>query len=389
MIAIVRATARLFLTALVLLAATEAVAQTQAQLVYAGFGFSGDYANRSKLYPYSADLADEEDRNYFDRLLRERLAAHPQAAARLNLDQANAALDQNAVAFALAQESVEQQRMDGKYWIILTLHANILAFNKRTNSIVAAYPVRLRLARAHSTPLSPAELKEWVRSAYTSSDPGANVFDLWLDRLATLKPRNGATRYLRLTNVGFTPEATATLVAEHVDVEAMRNQIANAFEASVAEATQISLVPNSVGEAIGNKMACRFADGAEIALTLPDAEFALTFTVRGFASKTLEKPAYFQDIFRVLGAVSLMQPNLNQVYLNENVYQTEIVTRPRNAQVELSTWPQYYKTLQLLMAGVAKAMNREDDTWLAESASRGLEAKPAFLNTNNIITELK
>ena len=389
MIAFVRHAARLLLPALLLFSAAEAAAQTQAPLVYAGYGFSGDYANRAKLYPYSAELADEEEHKYFDRLLRERLAAHPRAAARLNLDQADPALDQNSVAFALAQESVEQQRMDGKYWIILTLHANILAFNKRTNSIVAAYPERLRLARANPAPLSPAELKEWVRSAYAGSDPGANVFDLWLDRLATLKLRTGATRYLRVTNVAFTPEATAALAAEHLDVEALRNQLANTFEASVAEAAQISLVPNSVGEAIGKKMACRFADGAEIALTLPDAEFALTFTVRGFASKTLEKPAYFQDIFRVLGAVSLVQPDLNEVYLNENVYQTEIVTRPRNAQVELSTWPQYYKTLQLLMAGVAKEMNHEDDKWLAESASRGLEAKPGFLKTNNIITELK
>lgn len=389
MIAFLRIAARLLLPALLLFPAVEAAAQADAPMIYAGYGFSGDYANRDKLYPYSAELADEEDHKYLDRLLRERLAAHPKAAARLSLDLANAALDQNAVAFALAQESVEQQRMDGKYWIILTLHANILAFNKRTNSIVAAYPVRLRLARANPVPLSPAELKDWVRSAYAGSDPGANVFDLWLERLASVKPRAGATRYLRVTNIAFTPEAAATLAGEHVDVEALRNQIANTFEASVAEATQISLVPNSVGEAIGNKMACRFADGAEIALTLPQADYALTFTVRGFASKTLEKPAYFQDIFRVLGAVSLVQPELNEVYLNENIYQTEIVTRPRNAQVELSTWPQYYKTLQLLMAGVAKAMNREDDHWLSENASRGLEAKPGFLKTNNIITDLK
>lgn len=389
MAALFRAATRVFLTALLLLCARETVAQTQAQLTYAGFGFSGDYANRSKLYPYSADLADEEDRKYFDRLLRERLAAHPRAAARLSLDQANASLDQNSVAFALAQESVEQQRMEGKYWIILTLHANILAFNKRSNSIVATYPVRLRLARANPAPLSEGELKEWVRSAYASSDPDANVFDLWLDRLATLKPRSGAVRYLRVTNVAFTPEAEAILNVEKLDVKALRNQIANNFEASVAEATQVSLVPNSVGEAIGNKMACRFADGAQIALNLPNADYALTFTVRGFASKTLEKPAYFQDIFRVLGAVSLVQPDLNEVYLNENVYQTEIVTRPRNSQLELNSWPQYYKTLQLLIAGVARQMNREDDKWLAEGASRGLEAKPGFLKTNHIITELK
>lgn len=358
-------------------------------MVYAGYAFSGDYANRATLYPLSAELSLEENNAYLDRLLRERIAAHPEAAARLVLDQADGALDQASVAFALVQESVEQQRMDGKYWTILTLHANILAFKRSTSSIVASYPVRLRLTRADSAVLSPAELKEWVRSAYAGSNPRANIFDQWLSALPTLKLRNAANKYLKVADVAFTPEAQAVLSAAHLDAGAIRNQLANAFEASVAEAASISVIPNSVGEAIGSKMACRFANGAEIALTLPEADFALSFTVRGFASKTVEKPAYLQDIFRVLGAVSLVQPDLNDTYLNENIYETQIVTRPREAGIELDTWPQYYKTLQLLMAGVAKQMNQVDERWLQEKASRALEAKPGFKKTNDTIRTMK
>ena len=365
-----------------------AIAQT-APMVYAGYAFSGDYGNRARLYPLSAELAAEEKDGYLDRLLRERIAAHPVAAARLQLDQADAALDQTSVAFALVQESVEQQRMDGKYWTILTLHANILAFNRSSNSIVASYPVRLRLTRAEAAALSPAELKEWVRSAYAGTNARANIFDQWLAALPTLKLRNSASKYLRVTEVGFTPEAEAVLGAAHLDARALRNQLANAFEASVAEAAQISVIPNSVGEAIGSKMACRFANGAQIALSLPPADFELSFTVRGFAGKTVEKQAYFQDIFRVLGAVKLTQPDLAETYLNENVYETQIVTRPREAGMELETWPQYYKTLQLLMAGVAKQMNQVDDRWLQEKASRTLEARPGFLKTNDTIRTMK
>ncbi|VXC57033.1 exported hypothetical protein [Massilia sp. 9I] len=358
-------------------------------LVYAGYAFSGDYANRASLYPYSAELSVEENNAYLDRLLRERIAAHPEAAARLQLGQADGALDHSSVAFALVQESVEQQRMDGKFWTILTLHANILAFNRATQSIVASYPVRLRLTRAEAAALSPAELKEWVRSAYAGANAHANIFDQWLAALPTLKLRSGASKYLKVTNVGFTPEAQAVLDAAHLDTRAIRNQLANAFEASVAESAQISLIPNSVGEAIGSKMAYRFPNGAQIALALPQADFELSFTVRGFASKTVEKPAYYQDIFRVLGAVKLAQPDLNETYLDENIYETQIVTRPRTAGMELETWPQYYKTLQLLMAGVSQQMNRIEDRWLQERASRGVEARPGFVKTNDMIRTMK
>jgi hypothetical protein len=389
MLALFRKTAWLAMSTLCVLLYPAMAAQAASPLVYAGYAFSGDYANRAKLYPYSAELSAEEDSNYMDRLLRERIAAHPDAAARLLFDQADGALDQDSLAFALVQESVEQQRMDGKFWIILTLHANILAFNKSTHSMVASYPVRLRLTRAEPAMLSPAELKEWVRSAYAGSNAHANIFDQWLTALPTLKVRAGASKYLRVTEVGFTPEAQAVLASGHLDAGATRNQLANAFEASVAEAAQVSIIPNSVGEAIGSKMAYRFANGAQIALTLPPADYELAFTVRGFATKTVEKPAYFQDIFRVLGAVSLTQPDLGLAYLNENVYETQIVTRPRDARMELETWPQYYKTLQLLMAGVSKQMNQLDDRWLQDRASRGLEAKAAFLKTNDLIRTLK
>jgi hypothetical protein len=389
MLALLRRTAWFAMSALCVLCSPAMAAEPASPLVYAGYAFSGDFGNRASLYPYSAELSAEENGNYLDRLLRERIAAHPDAAARLLFEQADGKLDQDSVAFALVQESVEQQRMDGKYWTILTLHANILAFNKQTNSIVASYPVRLRLTRAESAMLSPAELKEWVRSAYAGSNAHANIFDQWLGALPAMHVRAGATKYLRVTDVALTPEAQAVLAAAHLDAKAMRNQLANAFEASLAEAAQISVIPNSVGEAIGAKMACRFANGAQIALTLPAPDYELAFTVRGFAGKTVEKSAYFQDIFRVLGAVSLTQPDLNLVYLNENVYETQIVTRPRDARMELETWPQYYKTLQLLMAGVSKQMSQADDRWLQDKASRGTEARPAFLKTNDLIRTLK
>jgi hypothetical protein len=279
--------------------------------------------------------------------------------------------------------------MDGKVWTILTLHANILAFNRQTRSIVAAYPVRLRMARAAETAPTHDELKEWVRSAYAGGDSRANIFDLWLDHLPTMDVRAGATKHLRVTEVSFAPEAESVVVAEHLNPAAMRNQLANAFEASVAEAGQLSIIPNSVGEAIGNKMACRFPNGAAMSLTLPPADFELTLKVRGFANAHVDKAAYQQQIYRVRAAVKLHQPDLNDIYLDENVYETQIVTLPRDARMEIDPWQQYYKTLQLLMTGLSMQMVKSDDHWLAENATRGADAKPAFLKTNALITTLK
>jgi hypothetical protein len=361
--------------------------QDNSPIVYAGFAFEGDYRNQTQLYPSSAEISVQE-KGFLDRVLREKLRARPELMRRVTLETADRNLDLSSVAFALVEENLEVQRLDGKYWVILTMQANVLAFNKRTNSIVASYPVRMRFTTASSTEPSPAARKDMVRAAYTNPDPQQNIFDQWLNRFEKVQLRNGAVKYLRVTDVGIEPDAEKVIVDSGKSVGSIKNQVANFLEAAVAESAHIPIVPNSVGDAIGSKMACRFANGEEMMLVLPQPDFSLKFVIRGFALKKLEKPEYFQDIYRVKGTVALGQPDLNKVYLDEQVYGTDFVTRPRKAEMQVSEWDQYYKTLQSLVFGVAKELTKVEETWLAENAARGAQAKAGFVNVNNLFQEL-
>jgi hypothetical protein len=377
------------LVSLLFLSTPSQAAQSEAPLVYAGFAFAGDYSNRQQLFPISAQIAQEDDGKYLDNILRGKLAALPDLASRVSLELASTGLDVSSLAFALANESVEVQRVEGKVWVVLTLQANVLAFNRKTSSIVASYPVRMRVTRVRAAAPNDDEIKAIVREAYTTADPHENIFDQWLDRFQQVNLRPGAIRYLRVVDVSVTPEAEKTIVQSGRSAVAVRNQVATFLEAAIGEAAHVSLVPSSVGQAIGNKMAYRFASGEALQLSLPEPDFPLRFAIRGFAAKSIEKPEYFQDIYRVRAAISLTQPQLEKVYLDENIYGTQIVTRPRNAQVEVDAWAQYYKTLQALVTGLSRNMAKVDDAWLADNATRAAEAKNGFLNTNKLFQELK
>jgi len=148
-------------------------------------------------------------------------------------------------------------------------------------------------------------------------------------------------------------------------------------------------VPNSVGEAIGNKMACRFSNGSEMQFTLPDPDFSLSFVIRGFVSKRIEKPEYYQDIFRVKGKITLKQPELEKIFLDEDVYNTVVVTCPKQSKIQLSSWDQYFKTLESLVFMIGKQMSNVEDSWLKENASRAANAKPGFLSAKQLLKELK
>lgn len=373
----------------ILLQVNRALAsQNTTPLIFSGFAFSGDFNNREQLYPYSAEISKEENGRYLDRLLVQKLKERPELMSRVSLELSDGKKDQSSVAFVLVRENIENQLIDEKFWVIVTLQVNVLAFNRATNSIVSAYPLRMRFTSVRETAPNDLDKKELVREVYTSSVKKENIFDQWLDRLALINTKEGARKYLRITGVDVMPEAEKIILVSGKSIQSIKNQVANLLEASISEKSGVPVVPNSVGEAIGNKMACRFSNGAELQLALPDPDFSLSFVIRGFASKRIDKPEYYQDIFRVKGKIVLKQPDLEKTILSEDVYNTVVVTCPKQSKIQLSSWDQYFKVLESLVFMIGKQMSNVEDDWLKENASRAIEARPGFISAKQILKEL-
>lgn len=357
-------------------------------LIFSGYAFSGDFNNREQLYPYSAEISKEDNGRYFDKILIKKLKERPELLNRVSLELYDGKKDQSSVAFVLVRENIETQLIDEKFWVIVTLQVNVLAFNRASSSIVAAYPLRMRYTSVRETAPNDLEKKELVREVYTSSIKHENIFEQWLDRLALIKTKEGSRKYLRITGVEILPEAEKVIIDSGKGIMPIKNQVANLLEAAISEKSGVPVVPNSVGEAIGNKMACRFSNGADIIFNLPDPDFSVSFVIRGFASKRVDKPEYYQDIFRVKGRVILKQPDLEKIILNEDVYNTVVVTIPKQSKVKLTSWDQYFKVLESLVFMVGKQMSNVEDNWLIENASRASEAKPGFIGAKQILKDL-
>jgi hypothetical protein len=357
--------------------------------LYSGFAFSGDSANRKVLYPFTSELARDENGAYIDRLLREKVRQDPELMKLLRLDLSDGKSDETSLAFALVQESTEVQKVEGKYWAILNLQANVLAFNRSSRSVVASYPLRLRLTEEKETPPSRADFKAMVRDAFSSPDPQVNILDLWLKRVRSSAVHRGARKYLRITEIVLEQDAEQIVLAAGRKPAAIRNQVANLLESSFSENAGISLVPNSVGEAIGSKMMLSFSNGSAMQLTLPEADYAVKFTVRDFASKKIELAGSFQDIYRSKATIAIRMPDTGHTFIDEKIYDTQIVTRPKQAGIELDDWNQYYKSLQSLIFGLGTQLEKVDSSWLEEHAARGNDAKEAFVQAHKLAQELQ
>jgi hypothetical protein len=355
-------------------------------LLYAGFAFAGNYAHRDYLYAHTASLSAKKP-GFLDEILRSKVQSRPNLLKRLSLGKGSSKEDITSVACTLVQENIEIQRIDGRYVVIALMQANVLGFNRASSAIVASYPLRMRFTRTRDAEPTRGELEAIVQEAYTSSNPAENLFDQWLNKLETTRFKYGAVKYLRITDVVVAPEAQTVLQQAGVHLKAFENKTANLLEAELADKANVPIVPNSEGE-VGNKMSLRFDNADSIGIQLPEPDYAVKFLVRGFAAATTESAGAYTDIYRSKATLTITLPGTEKVYIDEQVYDTRFVTRPKSADVQFAKWDQLNKSLQVLLADLSRQLVNPDDEWLKEHTTRKLEAKPAFLQVKQLFQEL-
>ena len=370
-----------------------AIGQAEEKLLFSGFAFSGNYENRNELYPYSARVElfkDDNGQPLLNKVFNQKIKLRPKEDARLSTDLGRIGMgSQVTVAFALTYENIEYIELRDQIVMYLRLNFNVLAFDRKSKQLIAAYPVRLRYSQTVRDRLTDAEVLELFNTLYLTNDLGINPFDLWLDRFADLRIRDLYNKHLQVRHVDFEPEALTRLAEERVSPKAFANLLANELETSIASNNNVPIVPWSPGEAVGRVMPMRFADGNAFNLNLPVADYEVDFTVRAFRGTSVEEPSSWQKIYRVLGTIKMKDVAAARYILNENIYNTQIITLAKRYNPKIEDWPQYRKTTFELLDETSKQFSGVNSKWLKESASRGSDAESAFHDASKIFEQLK
>jgi hypothetical protein len=380
-------------TAALVISLFPATGQAEEKLLFAGFAFSGNYENRNELYPYSARvelIKDDNGQPLLNKVFNQKIKLRPKEDARLSTDLGRIGIgSQVTVAFALTYENIEYIELNDQIVMHLRLNFNVLAFDRKTKQLIAAYPIRLRYSEKVSDRLTDAKVLELFKTIYLTNDLGINPFDLWLDRFADLRIRDLYNKHLQVKHVDFEPEASSRLADERVSQKAFANLLANELETSIASNNNVPIVPWSPGEAVGRVMPMRFADGTAFNLNLPVADYEVDFTVRAFRGTSVEEPSSWQKIYRVLGTIKMKDVAAANYILNENIYNTQIITLAKRYNPKIEDWPQFRKTTFELIDETSKQFSGINSKWLKESASRGADAESAFRNASKIFEQLK
>lgn len=372
----------------ILLSLAALTAQAKEQFLYSGFAFSGNYANRDSLYPFTSKI----DLAKLDQEFLQRLRKDPAIFNKLLLEQGKAGQGtQISVAFALNSETAEYQVIDGIGQLIIRIYATVLAFDRESKSLVAAYPFGVGTTITVSGRPNSDLINEIIRKIYFTNDYGVNAFDQWITRFnqVTIKPK--FSRYLQVKNIEFESEAQTVLASNKVPEGAFKNQIGNWLDAAISSENNVPILPSTVGEAVGGKMAYRFSNASSFDLKLPEPDYEITFTIRAFRSRVTEEATATVGIYRALATIKVETnaKDFNKVYLDERIYDTIYIRVPKGNSVSINVMPQYKKALLQLIGGLSKQFNTVDSDWLENSAANGSKARANFNNTVQLFNSLR
>jgi len=380
----------LIFTALTFISST---ATAQDKLLFSGFAFSGNYENRKELYPYSSKiefLKSENGQPLLNKVFNEKIKSRPNEDARLTSELGRIGQgNQITVAFALTYEKVEYMELDGHLLLFLGINANVLAFDRASKQLIAAYPLRIRYHDTVNERQSDEQILTLFKKLYLTNELGINPFDEWLNKFSEIKFKGRYTKYLQVKNIDIEPEALKMIALHNEKPKALKNLIANELESSIASTNNIPIIPWSPGEVVGRVMALRFFDGNTFMLNLPNPDYEVDFTLRAFRGTEVEGAYSLQKIYRTLGTIKIYQPDIKKYHLNENIYNTQIVTLAKAYDAKVEDWEQYKKTLNELLYDTSKQFSSVNSGWIKEHASRGAEAIDTFRDASKIIDQLK
>jgi hypothetical protein len=126
----------------------------------------------------------------------------------------------------------------------------------------------------------------------------------------------------------------------------------------------VSLLPYTKGEAIGSKMALRFSNGDTVNLNIPEPDFVLDLTVRGFKKiKAGENRAKIAWVYGSFVRVTLKQPDFDRVYF-DIPFKFTVVKEVPVTQKSVDDWSAFQESLFAFFSDFSRQVSDPSKKWL-------------------------
>ncbi len=363
-------------------------ASNSQNLYWAGFAFIGNH-DQSFRYPVANEIF-ENDKLILSSTLKKTLSSIKRTDVKFIYDTGKTSKgDAKAVAFALADESIE--RIVDKFGVTTsyTIYGQVLIFDFIENKVLANYPVvAISVITSKKMP-SEQKDKDIFKTMYLDINDEASIFSQWAKMFENVKvkeTKNIATIGIRDIII---PEKVLKDMPERLKKNAVfKSKIAQELESSIASFHNVPLIPYTTGKALGEKgeagLATRFEDNVERDLTLPEKDYTFDITVRGFIKNETASNAEIQHLWA--GSINLNLLGFeDKVIFNQNFRHFEKAIFSKVAQTKiLDDWIFNEIVIANLLIGIVEQIKVKDAEILNKYLKTGTDVKTIIKNFEKI-----
>jgi hypothetical protein len=342
----------------------------------AGFAFAGDLDSAAKRFPYTYKLFQDQKAtgkasDTFSYLAIEK--AHgvkngafeftPGGSVHLKNDRALMAV------LMLTGETVAIENYGAYHKTFVNLRGDTLIFDYKSQAIVRSCPVNVVLFDA--TPQRPADdrIRGFVNDLIRRDDAKGLITQFTRCLNEATPPKEGA-QTVQVRKGEVSPEALALFP------EPLRNNpaaasamLAGSLGSVLSTRLGLSMLPDSIGHAVGGVMSMRLENGGDIKLKLREGDYVFDVRLNKFAKiKTAETNVAATYVYGAYMNMHFSEPVLNTAYVDTDLKNGEVAVVPAG-QLNGDDFAAYQDAIRGLFTKFADSLQQPGSKWITTSAS--------------------
>jgi len=365
------------------------------KVYYSGFSFSNTYESNKEYSKYSSLLIKEinpkTNINIISSALNESIGKSNFRNISLISDQLIDLdkLENGSVVMAVAlqhEEFSQEYNYSSKvYNGFYDSYFEILFYDFDTKNLIASLPFDFEISMLSERKFTQDEILKRIKNFYLEDRPFNRIENI----INNFDLKRKYNLRIGITNVEIDDRAFNDMPLNSKKyLNATKNLIAQTFSKRFSYIHNISMVPYTEGQVIGNAMKLRFIQSNEIySLKLPNPDFHINLRLKGF-KKVLAKSSASEDLY-LYGSffnIKIFQPEINKIYFEEELRGVSEVKIPKD-QSEINHWRKYFYNIEIFFDNFSKNIIQHDNKWLKETSKNKIKNKIKSLS--EIISKVK
>jgi hypothetical protein len=282
---------------------------------YAGFCFTGNFADLPVLYRYTYQPADPSregqdsiERFYYD------FFRQNSAFANFTLDTSGQGNELTAFALAVNREDLAFETFGGKTKAIYNLGCSIYLLDFKEMTVLQTYPLRASFIEIYNSRPDEAVIGSVFRELLTKQIPAQIK-----ENASRIGIRKSNTLSMRVAEVKIADEALPCLGMYQNNLAVYADMMARHLTSSMAFNMGVTMLPYA-RDAGNQKMSLAFSDARMQDFTIPPASYDLSMQILKFVKKPYKETAIERvDLYGAYVNVKIHDAELGTVYWQEEI----------------------------------------------------------------------